>query len=581
MLALLYCLLLQPQPQKDAQVLSYLLKAQYALVRDEEKLANDYVDQALQLDPDNADAAFLRLEIRWLKMRRTPIQLAEQRQLFLDDLEKRLTQFPKDYRFHKMMGQLLVENRWAREAHPQTPDFYLDEAMALMADNTLVSNEERADVYFDIGRWFYNDDQPYKATLAFSQIEDLDPDNVRALEALAKSAQNAHMLRLALRSYKKYSKRSTYDFQDKATPVSNAIHMLEFLLEPTPERLQELLDFLEVSRQSSGLLLRLAERMMFMGQETDLPLLLEAVPESLHGRRFYQLLFLGYMSRGDFDKVIEIAETRSKLYTNETLVTILEHAMEAALISGAYESCLAYAETYPQVSRFSARFQLYAAFAEVLSNGNDHLWNEMAKQRGPQDGMVAFVENALQTMSLEDFAIRNKVQLLRQFGAYDDALAFLSRRYPDGVPADMREEVAITHILAEDFEQAFPIYEALIAAHPDRADYHNNYGYFLADANRELEKAKTLIARAIELQPDTPAYLDSYGWVHYRLGDLKTAEHYIREALRHDPENSEKLDHLGDIYRRLGKEDVAREYWSEAMNQGGDRYFEIMKKLDP
>jgi tetratricopeptide (TPR) repeat protein len=581
MLALLLLWASALTPEQNAKVLSYLLKSQYALVRDQFTQAKEHADRALALDPQSADAAFLRLEIMYSAMRRTPIQLQEQRQRYLEDLKRRLIQFPDDYRFPQLMGQLMVENRWIRQDHPQPPEFYLKEALRLMEAGDLATNEEKADTYFDLGRWYYTNDQPYKATLAFSKIEDLDPDNIRSMEALAKSAQNAHMLRLALRSFKKYSKRSSFDFESRATPVGNAIYMLEYILDPKPEKLQDLIDYCQRTDQDLSLLTRVGDRMAFMGMEAKIPELLAEVPETLHSRRYYQLLLLGLMMRQDFKEIIEIAKTKGQLYSNELRVTIMEHGMEAALLEGDYETCLNFAAENQAVSRVSSRFELYGSFAAALRDGDLEPWQAMADRRGPEDRMVMFVQNALSSMTFEDFAFRNKLQLLRQFRAYDQVIQQLDARFPEGIPDGLLEERAITHILAGEPEKAFPIYEQLLAAHPDRADYYNNYGYFLADANQELEKSKSLIARALELEPDNPAYLDSYGWAHYRLGDMKTAEQYVREALRFEPDNAEKLEHLGDIYRRLGKEDIAREYWSQAMEQGGDRYLKIMEKLDP
>lgn len=581
MLAMLLCFWAGTTVEQDAHVLSYLLKAQYAQVRHEYTLAKEYADRALALNPESADAAFLRLEIVYTAMRRTPIQLAEQRQRYLAELEQRLKQHPQDYRFLKFMGNLMVQNRWARESRPQTPDFYLSQALQLMHQTEWATNEEKADVYFDLGHWYFNSDQPYKATLAFGKIEDLDPDNVSAMEALARSAQNAHMLRLALDAYKKYSKRSEYIFEGKATPIGNAIHMLEYLLQPTPEHLQALLDYFEETRGDLATLTRIGDRMVFMGMEEHLPTFLANVPVRYQGTRYYQLYLLGLMSQGRFNDVVQLATDPTKRFDEKVLALVMEHGMEAAFLSGDYATCLALAERHPEVKVVSARFELYAAFAAAFAHQDMSLWEQMQARRGPDDGMVRFVSQAITAISFEEFALRNRVQLLRQFGAYDQALAVLAEHYPNGYPENLLEEVAITHVVAGNPEKAFPYYETLVQNNPERADYHNNYGYFLADAGVDLEKAKALISKALELQPETPAYLDSYGWVHYKSGDLQTAETYIREALRFEPENSEKLEHLGDVYRRLGKEDIAREYWSQAMNQGGARYLDIMEKLDP
>ena len=52
----------------------------------------------------------------------------------------------------------------------------------------------------------------------------------------------------------------------------------------------------------------------------------------------------------------------------------------------------------------------------------------------------------------------------------------------------------------------------------------NYIGYMLADANLRLEESLDLITKALDIEPGNGAYLDSLGWVQFRLGRLDDAE---------------------------------------------------------
>ena len=68
----------------------------------------------------------------------------------------------------------------------------------------------------------------------------------------------------------------------------------------------------------------------------------------------------------------------------------------------------------------------------------------------------------------------------------------------------------------------------LLDEDPDHAEALNALGYTLADRNERLDEAFALVSRALKLRPDSPAVLDSMGWVLYRQGDLEQAAVYLR-----------------------------------------------------
>ena len=107
----------------------------------------------------------------------------------------------------------------------------------------------------------------------------------------------------------------------------------------------------------------------------------------------------------------------------------------------------------------------------------------------------------------------------------------------------------------------------------------NNVGYVYALAGQNLGEARTFAEAALNLQPLQPAYIDSMGWVEYRLGQYQDAAFYLERAIRlYSPrENAEMYYHLGATYARLGRWRAARhafercleldESWQEAREE--------------
>jgi tetratricopeptide (TPR) repeat protein len=108
----------------------------------------------------------------------------------------------------------------------------------------------------------------------------------------------------------------------------------------------------------------------------------------------------------------------------------------------------------------------------------------------------------------------------------------------------------------------------VLAIDPRHASAANDLGYQMADAGGDLDEAERLIRIAVEAEPDTPAYLDSLGWVLYKRGRFVEAEPYLRQAAEIDPSpDAVVLDHLGDVLLRLGRRDEAIATWKRALER--------------
>lgn len=105
---------------------------------------------------------------------------------------------------------------------------------------------------------------------------------------------------------------------------------------------------------------------------------------------------------------------------------------------------------------------------------------------------------------------------------------------------------------------------AVLEKNPDDPNALNALGYTLADRfPMRLEEAKKLLDKAMELKPDDPAIMDSYGWLHYRMGDYDVALRYLRRSFEMvaDPEIGA---HLGEVLWESGNQKEARKVWMES-----------------
>lgn len=115
------------------------------------------------------------------------------------------------------------------------------------------------------------------------------------------------------------------------------------------------------------------------------------------------------------------------------------------------------------------------------------------------------------------------------------------------------------------FDDSDSMYERALRLDQKNHLLLNNFGYSLAERGIELERALKMSKEAVNQQPDNQSYLDTYGWIFYRLGNYREAEKWILRAVELGSQSSVIHDHLGDIYFRLSDKEKAVEYWEKAL----------------
>lgn len=117
------------------------------------------------------------------------------------------------------------------------------------------------------------------------------------------------------------------------------------------------------------------------------------------------------------------------------------------------------------------------------------------------------------------------------------------------------------------------VLESILKLDPSDASAANDLGYLLAEARRDLSRALELADRAVRADPHNPSFLDSMGWVLYKMGRFTEARTYLdraiglRDASSAQPADPVLLAHRGDVLYRLGEKQAAAADWGRAADR--------------
>lgn len=107
-------------------------------------------------------------------------------------------------------------------------------------------------------------------------------------------------------------------------------------------------------------------------------------------------------------------------------------------------------------------------------------------------------------------------------------------------------------------EKSLDMYRAILMLDPGNALAMNNYAYLLSLQGSDLAMAKNLALKAVDQEPDNPVYLDTLGWVLFRLGEYREALLHLEKASALAPDDLEIAGHLLKLYEKTGEEEKAR-----------------------
>jgi tetratricopeptide (TPR) repeat protein len=171
---------------------------------------------------------------------------------------------------------------------------------------------------------------------------------------------------------------------------------------------------------------------------------------------------------------------------------------------------------------------------------------------------------------------------------WDDAI----RRYDDIIKRTKNKEfmrrcqyaLSNCYVQKGNVPQGEKILEQILVEDPKDPSVNNDLGYLYADEGKNLARAEGMIKIALASEPDNVAYLDSMGWVLFKLGRLDEAVKFLQQAAA-SPQGSDGTiaEHLGDCYSKLNSSEKARETWQRALKEAREDSYpdaKLIKRLE-
>ncbi|PKN01414.1 MAG: hypothetical protein CVU77_04745 [Elusimicrobia bacterium HGW-Elusimicrobia-1] len=250
------------------------------------------------------------------------------------------------------------------------------------------------------------------------------------------------------------------------------------------------------------------------------------------------LSYLGalYFATGDIDKAKDTFERLVSVSTSPA-VRIWLGAVAAEkgelLEAVRYFEKAAAAEPSAQVYQYIAELQIRRKDFEAAQ-----LAAEKSARMSPDDPKILMLA-ALVRMDRRD---------------YGGAIKFLNealRVAPNSEEAIFYKAVALDN--TKRFKAMRASLERLISLNPSHHQAKNYLAYSLAARGMELDYALNLALDALKISPDTPAYIDTLGWIYFKKGRYEDAERELVRAVEMQ-RDWEIYFHVGEVKEKLGKE---------------------------
>ncbi len=540
--------------------------------------------EILKRDPKNLDARKLlgRIYLRSLGDTQSGAQSQEMLRLALEQLEEIVRLEPQDVENHLLLGRLYVLSRETDKAEsafraainlaPSSEEgiinlayLYNEEGQSAQAVEVLEAvpaGQRSAKIYAALGFSHERRRDFKKAIAAYRQAVDLDGENLDALRGLAQNLANDGQNEAALEQYRRLSQA---DPQDPQNPLRMA----------------------EIQRRTGqfGAAMESLKR-----AEALAPGLLEVA---------YNFALV-HEAEGNFAQAVEVLEGLLK----RTAKTGGDYS------AGERSNRAIFLERLGTLHRDTQRHELaLQAFEEMRSLGEEHRarawlqiiethrsarqWAEATRaaeeavRELPQDrGLQLQLAGQLADSGQGDAALARVRTLLKgndddrevyvalgQIGSrlkrWSDAeQAFLQAEKFSRSPAERQFALFLQGSLYErqkKFDAAERKFRQVLAEDPSNHMTLNYLGYMLADRGVRLEEALDYIRKAVELDPQNGAYLDSLGWVYFRMNNFALAEQYLLKAIERLPNDSTIHDHIADLYFKIGRLKMAAAHWERAL----------------
>ena len=193
------------------------------------------------------------------------------------------------------------------------------------------------------------------------------------------------------------------------------------------------------------------------------------------------------------------------------------------------------------------------------------------RRTGKFDEGVQVLQDARKAHA-DDVSVYVSLAQLYTDGGQPDRGVTLLRSAGPKFPDDTRIPFELGTILdgQKKYKDAETALQQVLNRDPKNAQALNYLGYMLADRGERLDESLGYIKRALALDPNNGAYLDSLGWAYFKKNDLDQAEANLSRAAAQLTANSVVQDHYGQLLFKRGRYADAIAAWKRALAGDGE-----------
>jgi tetratricopeptide (TPR) repeat protein len=177
-----------------------------------------------------------------------------------------------------------------------------------------------------------------------------------------------------------------------------------------------------------------------------------------------------------------------------------------------------------------------------------------------------YLKKAVDLNSSDINALSAYAFTLNQLKNYDEAVKYLNKALaikPDDV--NLLGTLGLIYDNQGQHALSDSVYESALKIDSANALINNNYAYALSERGIQLDRALKMVDIALLAEPKNSSYLDTKGWIYFKMGKYKIAKEYIEKAIDTGGESAVMLEHLGDIVYKIGEQDYAKKLWEKAL----------------
>jgi len=187
-------------------------------------------------------------------------------------------------------------------------------------------------------------------------------------------------------------------------------------------------------------------------------------------------------------------------------------------------------------------------------------------QQKDLEGAARALEQAVRINPNDLTALHAYGFTLNQLKRNDAALVYLEKAlFLDPENIQVIGTMGLIYDSMKNYEMSDSLYERALLTDSTDILISNNYAYSLSERGVKLDRALALVEFALKGDPDNSSYLDTMGWVLFKLGNYSEAIEYIKKAIEFDNSNATLYDHLADIYAKMNDNTKAIELYEKSL----------------